>query len=620
MKYIDKSVESIKLSYLSHTPIVWLVTPTIETANNIVVSFADEHFGGIRSNKNIGKGEFVFKSLSAWGASSASNHKSPCIYFEWIGEPEEESEKLESILEQFLGLHLSLEIEKEARLIIDENRQSVFRQSMIMIASPVSPNFGWINRYMNIIYASSILDEEIEDIIHTFMDTHKVQVPNSFVEQLIVNLRGVSEREIHEVLSRCLISEFFDSNDFVSRNKILQEIRTLKRQMLDGFNGLKWIPVEKNSIPASGLAAITKWLSERKEIFSDPEKKQKEGFDVPKGVLVTGIPGTGKSLMAKEAARILNLPLIAMDLGDLQEGIVGKSEEHMASALRMVDAMAPCVLWIDEIEKAFSGATSGQSDGGVMRRMFGKFLTWMQEKHSFSFVFATSNDISKLPPELFRSERFDEKFFNFMPSVEECAEIFVSCIKYHNDKYKKENGNTSILFDGIFESKQYWKDWLNNSMKKLSEVKLSSDGNWMDGTMPSRKLFTGADISALVKLLKFDILSKRCGKEGPITNLELCNAADKVLESFMPYGETNLNDIAKCFITLTHNRFKSASDIGKDDTVICFEDFKQESATLAYYPKKFSDSPYNQTLYRCIVGCVNALSTSNRNYNPKYED
>ena len=109
-----------------------------------------------------------------------------------------------------------------------------------------------------------------------------------------------------------------------------------------------------------------------------------------------------------ETAKILNLPLIAMDLGDLQEGLVGKSEEHMAAALRMVDAMAPCVLWIDEIEKAFSGVSSGRSDGGVMRRMFGKFLTWMQEKTSFCFVFATSNDISQLPPELFRSERFDE--------------------------------------------------------------------------------------------------------------------------------------------------------------------------------------------------------------------
>lgn len=619
MRYIDKAVESIKLAYMSHTPIVWLVSPTIEAANDIAVAFACEHFGGIRV-ASIGQKEFAYKSLDSWGAGDPSSHISPCVYFNWRPRLKDDDESLRNILEIFVGMHQSLEIEKNARLIIDEGRQAAYLHSMIILASTESPDMGWLNRYINVVYVGSLQDKEVEDIIRRFLVRNGVASTDSFIEQLVVNFRGVSEREIDVVLRKCLVSEYFDHSDAEHQNKILMEIRGLKRQMLNGFNGLKWIPIDKNATKASGLDAITKWFEDRKDIFSDPERKQKEGFDVPKGVLVTGIPGTGKSLMAKEAARILNLPLIAMDLGDLQEGVVGKSEEHMAAALRIVDTMAPCVLWIDEIEKAFSGADSSQSDGGVMRRMFGKFLTWMQEKQSFCFVFATSNDISKLPPELFRSERFDDKFYNFMPSVEECADIFVSCVKYHNGRYRRENGNAALLFDGVLETRDYWMSFLNEIIASRGEVELTPDGYWLDGVMPVRKLFTGADISALVKLLKFDILSHRKpDHKGPISKLELQKSVERVMDGFMPYGETNLNDIAACFITLTHNRFKSASNLRNSEMIVSFDDFKAETSTLTYSPDRFPNSPYNQTLYRCIVGSVNGLNRKNKKKQAAYE-
>ena len=626
MKYIEKSVESIKLAYMSHTPIVWIVTPTIETANYIALSFANEHFGGIRINQNIGKGDFVYKSLSTWGANSASNHKNPCIYFDWIGEFSGEEEKLKDIFAEFLGLHLSLEIEKAARPIIDENRQNIYLQSMIIIASPTTPDMGWLNRYIDVIYVGSMLDNEIKDILVSFFSSNNVEVKKSFIEQLVVNFRGVSIREIYEILTKCLVSEYFDYDSLENHNKILNEIRFLKRQMLNGFNGLKWIPVDSESTPASGLGAITTWLNDRKEIFTDPEKKQREGFDVPKGILVTGIPGTGKSLMAKETARILRLPLIAMDLGDIQEGIVGKSEERMASALRMVDAMAPCVLWIDEIEKAFSGANSGQSDGGVMRRMFGKFLTWMQEKQSFCFVFATSNDISQLPPELFRSERFDEKFYNFMPTADECAEIFIANISYHDRMLSKENDKDLLMFDGALKQKQFWLDFLNNKNRNpnddshfFSEVTLQQNGLWEKGCKPQKKLFTGADISAFVKLLKFKILQNRSKKDslnyghaGPITKKEVDDVIYELLLDFMPYGQTNLNDVALCFLALSKNRFKPSS-ISKPQ-IIDFNDFNEETEMMKYNPEhlKGEDNNYNRCLYMCVVGAINNIAQKKR--------
>lgn len=606
-KYIEKTVEAIKLAYLSHSPIVWIVTPTIETANDIAVAFAEEHFGGMQVQVKT-EGQVIpepsYQKIENWMADC--DWKSPKITFDWVDEYNIKGKDIVRAFQQFLNLHLSIDVfnrpipnsilfsdkakaEAEAKAKAEARRKYNYRQSMIIIASPASPDFGWINRYINVVYVGSLQDDEINEIIDSFMTAYEIKRPDpdSFRESLIVNFRGISEREIKEILTKCLVSEYFDSDSESSRNKILREIRLRKRQMLDGFNGLKWIPIA-NASPASGLGAITKWLEERKDIFSDPERKQKEGFDVPKGVLVTGIPGTGKSLMAKEAARILNLPLIAMDLGDLQEGIVGKSEEHMAAALRMVDAMAPCVLWIDEIEKAFSGANSGKSDGGVMRRMFGKFLTWMQEKQSFCLVFATSNDISELPPELFRSERFDEKFFNFMPSVDECAAIFSSCIQYHNSQYEKNNGNEQIsFFEDDKEDKwgEFFKELLNKNAQK-------------DESVDRCQLFTGADIATLVKILKFKVLCSSEIKERPIVCHDLESIAENVLDKFKSYGETNLENIASSLISLTHNNFQLASDNEVIKSLI--SDIKNSGTSIDANASNNQILGYDDLLKKCI--------------------
>lgn len=629
MKLIEKCVEAIKLAYLSNTAIAWLVCPEKETLDKIIKEFVKEHFGAFRE----GIGQAV--NISALTEDSVLNYGiSPKIYYQWIGNlgssehPDDKAKTLSKNLEVFVSMHLCLETDDNFRE--NEGNKAEIERSMVIIASPSSPNEGWLNRYIETIYIGALNDDEIRSIIETFKSKKNVFIDESFLDQLIVSFRGISEREINQILSRCLVSEFFDIFDSESKEKILAEIRSLKRQMLEGFNGLKWIKVDENAIPATGLAAITSWLEERKEIFSDPEKKQKEGYDVPKGLLVTGIPGTGKSLMAKVTSRILNLPLIAMDLGDIQEGIVGKSEEHMAAALRMVDAMAPCVLWIDEIEKAFSGANSGQSDGGVMRRMFGKFLTWMQEKTSFCFVFATSNDISKLPPELFRSERFDEKFYNFMPSASECADIFIANIKSHNDRFRRENGKTQVLFDGIFEQTKFWLDFLNTKCienKEENNKFVEMSGNyWRAGYVPQKKLFTGADISSFVKALKFYLLNNRRKeshiRKGPFTKVEVDGVISDVLLDFMPYGQTNLNDIAQCFFVLAKNRFRSASQSNPDDSIIRFNRFSEETRIMQYEENRFPDDKdaYNKVLYAAIVGAINNMSRKPQKNQKYYED
>nr|WP_281367796.1 AAA family ATPase [Saccharibacillus deserti] len=145
---------------------------------------------------------------------------------------------------------------------------------------------------------------------------------------------------------------------------------------------------------------------------------------MPKGVLIVGMPGCGKSLAAKATAKLFEVPLLRLDIGKLFGKYVGESEENMRRALKIAEAVSPCILWVDEIEKAFSGVGDGGGGNSVTTRLFGNFLTWMQDKESTVFVVATANDISKLPPEFLRKGRFDELFAVDLPHAEERRNIF----------------------------------------------------------------------------------------------------------------------------------------------------------------------------------------------------
>jgi ATP-dependent 26S proteasome regulatory subunit len=172
-----------------------------------------------------------------------------------------------------------------------------------------------------------------------------------------------------------------------------------------------------------GLDALKKWLLQRREAFS--ERAREYGLPSPKGLLIVGVPGTGKSLTAKATASAFGLPLLKLDAGRLFGGIVGQSEANLRQVIQTAEAIAPCVLWIDELEKAFAGSKgSGSTDGGTSSRVFGAMLAWMQEKQKPVFVVATANDVSQLPPELLRKGRFDELFFVDLPNQQERTDIW----------------------------------------------------------------------------------------------------------------------------------------------------------------------------------------------------
>ena len=171
-----------------------------------------------------------------------------------------------------------------------------------------------------------------------------------------------------------------------------------------------------------GLENLKTWLRKRNGSWMDEARAY--GLPAPKGVLVTGVPGCGKSMTAKAMASAWSLPLVRLDIGKVFGGLVGASEQNMRTALRTAEAIAPCVMWIDEIEKGFASGASGSGDGGTSARVFGTFLTWMQEKTAAVFVIATANNISLLPPEMMRKGRFDEIFFVDLPTDAERTVIF----------------------------------------------------------------------------------------------------------------------------------------------------------------------------------------------------
>lgn len=196
-----------------------------------------------------------------------------------------------------------------------------------------------------------------------------------------------------------------------------------KAQALKQGGLLEVIETSESLESIGGLTALKEWLLQRREAFT--RRARDYGLPVPKGMLVLGVPGTGKSLTAKATASVFGVPLLKLDAGRLFGSLVGQSEANLRAAIQTAEAIAPCVLWIDELEKAFSGgARSGGGDGGTSARVFGTLLTWLQDKSSPVFVVGTANDISQLPPELLRKGRWDECWFVDLPDVKERAAIW----------------------------------------------------------------------------------------------------------------------------------------------------------------------------------------------------
>jgi SpoVK/Ycf46/Vps4 family AAA+-type ATPase len=234
--------------------------------------------------------------------------------------------------------------------------------------------------------------------------------------RLIGALRGLSLLEAEKVLTRAMVED-----NRLTVEDIIHVIDA-KKQIVEREGVLEYYPAEETFADIADLAGLKEWLRKRKNIFREPERAAAFGLSFPRGMLLIGVPGCGKSLCARAVATEWGLPLLRLDTGSLYNKFVGETESNFRRAMRAAEKLSPCVLFIDELEKAF--ATGGSDDGGVSLRVLGTFLTWLQERKADVFVVATANDVSRLPPEFLRKGRFDETFFVDLPDAETRAEIF----------------------------------------------------------------------------------------------------------------------------------------------------------------------------------------------------
>lgn len=246
------------------------------------------------------------------------------------------------------------------------------------------------------------------------------------MDQLVSTLRGLSATDISKIIAASVLEDNRLSADD------LPKIVEAKRAMLGSSGCLETIETEINDVELAGLDRLRSWLETRNQAYSP--KARAFGLEYPRGMLLLGIQGCGKSLCAKLVARQWNMPLLRLDPSSLYQKYVGATEGRLRQALQQAQAMAPVVLWIDEIEKAFASAAATSADGGLSQRMFGTLLAWMQEHRHPIFLVATSNDISALPPELMRKGRFDEIFFVDLPGKSARRSILSAHLQKRNRK------------------------------------------------------------------------------------------------------------------------------------------------------------------------------------------
>ncbi len=237
---------------------------------------------------------------------------------------------------------------------------------------------------------------------------------------LYKSLQGLSMDNIRRVIRKAI-----SLNNGSLNEDCISYIQDEKQQIIRKQRILDYYPHKEMIENIGGLSEIKKWFIEREHVFRlSKDKIATLGLDVPKGLLLIGVPGSGKSLCCKALAGIWNLPLLRMDVGRLFGSTVGESEKNIRRCIQLAEAVSPCILWIDEIDKAFGGIGGYQGDSGTQMRVFGTFITWLQEKENPVFVISTANEPKNLPPELWRKGRYDEVFFVDLPSEEEREEIF----------------------------------------------------------------------------------------------------------------------------------------------------------------------------------------------------
>ena len=443
----------------SHYPILYLVTFEDEKGDDLIRELAGERKV---FEWNMAHGCVSFETKSRKETKGTAYMDLPAALENWL------DQELDHHFLVIRNAHLAL---RDAPLAISRLRALVRKivndddtvATIFMVSSQscVPPE---LEKFITVFDQGLPDEKEISRIIHDHCTKHEHDVDKSVADKLILALHGLSEYEITRLLNRGFRRDGIIGDDDI--DLVIEE----KKQIVRKNGILEMVSVKDGFASVGGLEELKEWLMRKAMIIQYLSKARGFGVDTPQGVMIAGMPGCGKSLTARAASKEFRLPLLQLDIGSLMGRYVGDSEANMRRALSLAETVSPCILLVEELEKAFAGIGGGTSTSSeITRRLFGYFLTWMQENTKPVFVVATANDVSDLPPELLRKVRFDEFFYVDFPNPKERTAI----LKVH---LKKRNKAPS------------------RSMKKLIEME-----KLIDMTVDMTDGFSGADLEGVVK-------------------------------------------------------------------------------------------------------------------------
>lgn len=654
---LGKTIEQIKKAYLSERHICFIVCSEPEFIEQIITLAS--FFPNSKPNRTdyaasvkfVEDDNFIINSLAKIDTSKSQEAARPQLYV-YKSCPYYFSDKLSEdvrlplqSLTNYVNHITSLSNCNFNLLMAQKKRLASIKESLILIPVKSKPQIPtYIEPYSATIVVPFMEEAEFKEFVSLYLahtedaktltnqDGYTVLPNDEYLTALYHNMRGLNATQIRTILrkNQMMLGRIYKEQSDDKYEFLLGELKKNIRKefecLIESSQALSLEGV--SSEEPAGLSNLTAWLGKYKEQVSAPHKFSRYILESPKGLLVSGIPGSGKSMMAQYVAGFFGLSLVRLDFGNLGGGLVGESEKNMDNALNMIEALSPCVLWVDEMEKAFSGS-GGNSGHETTKRLFGKFLTWMQEKGKKGiscFVFATANDISQMPPEMFRSGRFDDKFFTFMPTSEECAAIFDSIIRDQCDKYKRREAK-NLRAKPLFNHKKINGELFAKLINDRTLCLLKFPKGLSDRSVNRlNKFFTGADIDQLIKKAKnlYLLAPDEENADAVFSSNKFVEYLKQAMSEMKTYGETNLDDIAKCYAQLAVNNFNNASphwalpfngydelsyvSRKKDDEIFIYDlNRTDDEAEYRHYTHTLQ-SDYDRCLYIIIRNTINQLA------------
>lgn len=402
--------EELNILIQAQYPLIYLITPEEERAEQAISNIAKAH---------------EYRRIFVWTVThgiveygqprqmTLHNTVSPEAALEWV------IRQTEPGIYIFKDLHPFIDGAVVTRWLRDAIASFKNTQKAIVLMSPIQQVPIELEKEVVVLdYPLPNLEELNQVLSAQLNQTKNSRIKTDAREKLLKAALGLTKDEAEKVYRKARVK-----SDRLTEEEV-EIVLSEKKQLIRRNGILEYIEEDETIEAVGGLEELKIWLRQRSNAFT--ERAREYGLPQPKGMLILGVPGCGKSLIAKTTSRLWGLPLLRLDMGRVYDGsMVGRSEANLRNALKTAESISPAILFIDELDKSFAGgAGSGDSDGGTSSRIFGSFLTWMQEKTSPVFVMATANRVERLPGEFLRKGRFDEIFFVDLPTPQEKQDIF----------------------------------------------------------------------------------------------------------------------------------------------------------------------------------------------------